>query len=371
MDRDTGDTVKVCFIMLQSYPLFNPEVKKIFGGAEVDCYYLATELAKDKDYNVSCIVADYGQPPVEVRQGVALIRSLDFDKNLLVGAWRLWQEFKEADADIYMLKTASAGVPLVAFFCKIYSRCFVYRTAHQYEYDGTYLKKHFFLGKSFAWALRQAKVVFAQNNNDEEQLQKTIGIGSIAIPNGHRLSGLAGDERDSILWVGRTADFKKPRRFIELARKFPDEKFVMICQQATGDKHYNELVRDAESVSNLEFHKHVEFGRVDSFFNRAKVFVNTSDAEGFPNTFIQACKCQTPILSLNVNPDGFLVKYKCGMCACGDWERFAGMLKQLLDEETGRQYGGNGRQYAEEHHDIARIVEQYKSIFVKLAEENK
>lgn len=359
-------SVRICFIAPKAYPLFNPDIGGVFGGAEVDFYYLATELAKDKDYNVSCIVADYSQPPVEVRQGVALIRSLDFDKNLLVGTWRLWRALKEANADIYMLKTASAGVPLVAFFCKSHRKCFVYRIAHQYECDGTYLRQHFFLGKSFAWALRQAKVVFAQNNNDEEQLQRTIGVGSIAIPNGHRLSGLAGDERDSILWVGRTADFKKPRRFIELARKFPDEKFVMICQQATGDEHYDELVRDAGSVGNLQFHEHVAFNRIEGFFARAKVFVNTSDSEGFPNTFIQACKCSVPILSFAVNPDNFLTEHECGLSCGGDEGRLAEGLGFLLDQERYIELGRNGRRYVEEHHDIAKIIEQYKNIFVEL-----
>ena len=54
------------------------------------------------------------------------------------------------------------------------------------------------------------------------------------------------------------------------------------------------------------------------------------------------------------------------MCACGDWQGFVSMLRQLLDEETGREYGGNGRQYVEQKHDITKIIEEYKKIFRRL-----
>ena len=59
--------------MPKAYPLFNPQIKTVFGGAEVDLYLLATELAKDNDFAVSFITADYGQPPIETIAGVKII----------------------------------------------------------------------------------------------------------------------------------------------------------------------------------------------------------------------------------------------------------------------------------------------------------
>ena len=105
---------------------------------------------------------------------------------------------------------------------------------------------------------------------------------------------------------------------------------------------------------------------MDSFFERAKVFVNTSESEGFPNTFVQACKNATPILSLTVNPDDFINKHGCGLCSNGDWDIFVDMLQRLLDEETSRKYGRNGRRYAEENHDIRKISKKYEETFRQL-----
>ncbi len=56
---------RVCFVSLKAYPLFNPDISSVFGGAEVDLYMLATELANDERFEVSFIVGDYGQPPLE------------------------------------------------------------------------------------------------------------------------------------------------------------------------------------------------------------------------------------------------------------------------------------------------------------------
>jgi len=107
----------------------------------------------------------------------------------------------------------------------------------------------------------------------------------------------------------------------------------------------------------------VPFSEIDSFFQRAKVFVNTSDAEGFPNTFIQACEFGVPILSLNVNPDGFLDEYDCGISCEGDFERFLGSLGFMLTDNKYIEMGKRGRTYVEQNHDIKKTVEEYKKIF--------
>ena len=355
--------VGVCFVSPKAYPLFNRDCPEVFGGSEVDVYLLGTELAKDQNFHVSFIVADYGQPAEEDRENVNMIRSLDFDKNSLGGVAKIWRAMKKADADFYFIKTASPGTSLVSWFCRLHRKRFVYRTAHQDECDGTYLRQHRLLGKAFAASLRRADMVLAQNVVDADNLRQSIGVDSTAIPNGHRLSDQPEIKRDLILWAGRSADFKRPDKFLDLARRFPSERFVMICQRATGDESYGRIVDEAPRVDNLEFIERVPFDEVDSYFQRAKVLVNTSDSEGFPNTFIQACKSAAAILSLNVNADDFLNRYSCGLVCGGSRERLAEGLQYLLDENRYIEIGKNGRRYAEEHHDISEIVKQYKQLF--------
>ncbi|MHC4396447.1 MAG: glycosyltransferase family 4 protein [Planctomycetota bacterium] len=365
-----SEPIKICFIAPKTYSLFNPAVQAHFGGANVDLYYLSTELAKDPNFDVSFIVADYGQPDEERRENVRLLKSLDFNAGQLAGAVRVWRAIKTADAQIYFQKAASLGTFLIALFCKLHKRIFIYRTASQRECNGEYFKKHFFAGKSFCWSLHNAKRVIVQNEIDKANLRQTADVRSEVIGNAHHLPVVSGSDKNVILWVGRSAAVKRPELFIDLAEEISGESFVMVCQHATDDEKYEELVTRAKAVENLEFIEWVGFDKIDSYFQRAKVFINTSESEGFPNAFIQACKYATPILSLNVNPDDFLNKHHCGMCANDDWDVFVDMLKQLLNNDKIDELGNNARRYAEENHNIAEVIKQYKAVFEQVVNRN-
>ncbi len=370
MTAEQVEPIRVCFVILRAYTLFNPEAKGVIGGAEVEFYYLAKELARDPNYQVSCIVADYGQEQIEIREGVTLIKTLGFNKKRVSATFRLWKALRTADAQIYVRKFPSAVTTEVALFCKRYGRRFVYRTASAVECDGTFIREHFFRGKGFVWSLRQADAVIAQNKTGAKNLTETLGVSAQVIKNPHQLPPLVQKERDTILWVGRSAKVKRTKLFLELAKQMPQQQFTIICQKAIKDTEYDSLAAKAQQITNLEFIPRVPFRKIREYFQRARMLVNTSDYEGFPNTFIQACKWATPILSLNVNPDGFLDKYECGMCANGDWELFVDMLKQMLNRETAHKLGNNARKYVEEFHDINKIIKKYKTLFIQVAKDN-
>jgi glycosyltransferase involved in cell wall biosynthesis len=188
----------------------------------------------------------------------------------------------------------------------------------------------------------------------------------MVIPNGQRLAESGRRKRDTVLWVGRSTHLKRPELFIKLAESTPNEMFAMVCQEATDDENYAALMAQAKEVENLQFIERVPFSEIDSYFQRAKVFVNTSDSEGFPNTFVQACNCATPILSLKVDPDGFITKHNCGIGCNGNWQRMLDSLKVMLAEKHYVKLGENARKYAEAHHDITKIVEIYKTMFAEL-----
>jgi len=342
-------------------------VEAIFGGAEVDLYLLATELAKDAAFDVRCVVADYGQPATETIQQVKLYKSLDTAKNLFLGGRKLWRALRQADAQVYMSEACSLGTALHAYFCRKHDRKFVYRTAHTRECDGTYFQSHPRRALAVRWAFRQADVLLTQNDEDAENLRRTTQLDSKVIRNGIRLVKAEQPKEDVILWVARSATIKHPERFVQLARELPEMKFTMVCPRAEGDFQYESFVNEAESVANLQFIQGASYQDIGTFFERARVFVCTSDQEGFPNTYVQACQSVTPIVSLHVNPDDFLHRNQCGFCANGDWQVFADTVRKVMDTDLGAAWGVNARRYVEKNHDITRIIEEYKTIFRELA----
>jgi glycosyltransferase involved in cell wall biosynthesis len=206
-------------------------------------------------------------------------------------------------------------------------------------------------------------MVFVQNSSERADLLSTTGVSSNSIPNGHPLPVVDISKKDTVLWVGRSAAIKQPELFIHLAAKFPEEKFIMISPRSTGDSNYERLKDEIGDLKNLEFIEFVEFAKVQAYFTSAKIFVNTSEAEGFPNTFIQACISSTPILSLQVNPDKVLDKYNIGISCSGDIEQLNEKLHLILTDNNLRlKMGNNAREYAEEKHNIKKIADIYKKI---------
>jgi glycosyltransferase involved in cell wall biosynthesis len=355
--------IRVCFVSLSAYPLFNPQVQAVFGGAEVDLYLLATELATDSRFDVRFVVGDYGQPAVERLQNVTLFKSLRVGGNYFLNVGKVWNALRHANADIYFQEACSLLTTTVALFCKRHRRQFIYRTASRREANGEYFQQHLLRGPLVSWAFSTANSLIVQNEEDQRCFS-ALGLTSTIIRNACRLWTVSPAGREYVLWVGRSEQVKRPNLFIQLAQSMPDVSFLMICSCASRDSDYNDLVSRAESVSNLRFIPGVPFAQVDSYFEKALMYINTSDSEGFPNTFVQACKSGTPILSLNVNPDRFLDRHQCGLCAGGDWDEFLKMTRQMLKPQTAAQFGQNGRLYAEKTHDIRQIIEVYKDLFL-------
>ena len=62
------------------------------------------------------------------------------------------------------------------------------------------------------------------------------------------------------------------------------------------------------------------------------MFVNTSEYEGFANSFIQAGQGGAAILSFEVDSDGVLSRHGAGICAQRDETRFFAVAGELMNE---------------------------------------
>ena len=121
------------------------------------------------------------------------------------------------------------------------------------------------------------------------------------------------------------------------------------------------------SVRNLKWMHRMSFEDAVSLFQEAMLFVNTSRFEGFPNTFLQAAACGTPIVSWSVNPERFLDRYEIGYCANREWSRFEYCVRLLCaDEPLRARLGENGRLYVHEHHNPVVIAREYAELFLSL-----
>jgi len=358
--------VKVCFVGFYAWPLFRPARTGDIGGAEVQLYTLARELARDAGFRVDFIVRNENGGS-ETIDGVTvhklpLIRKPGLRRQLayFAGLWRL---LRWIDPDIVVQRAAGSLTGMLGLYCALNRKRFVYMVAHDYDVEPTL--PAWFQG-NMAWlayrtGLRLADQVIVQHDRQRQQLMDNYHKAGIIRPCALEAGdALPAEERRTILWVGRCERIKQPEMFLSLAHAFPQEQFVMICPPAASGPAYFESIRSqALGLRNMTFVERVAFRQIGAYFRSARLFVNTAIQEGFPNTFVQAWMHGVPVVSLSVDPGSVMAQHGLGISCEGSREALERAVSSLLaDRPLWERLSRDTYAYAHEHHDIRRQVER-------------
>ncbi len=372
---------KICFVNVNTYSIFNSyNNKAAVGGTEIQLFNLANYLSQRKFYQVSFIIGDWGQKEdIEQYNKIKLIKSFSLKKtfwNYIKSLFILWNRIRKVNAEIYIMSSAGLEIGIVSFFCKLNKKKFIYRTAHQMDCDGSFIKNNGFIGRVFEYGLKQADLIITQNYDHYKLLKKQM-LNSIIIKNAlvinntynkKLLKSKINNHNNYILWVARCDKWKRPELFLKIVKSFPYEKFIMISPKVEHNKElFFKIKKEAKNLSNLKFIEKVSFNKIQKYFDRAKLFIGTSDYEGFPNTYIQACIGGTPIISLKVNPDKFITKNNLGYCADGDFKLMLQQIKNILkNKEDWHIKSNKAIEYVKREHDIQIIGKKWEKIINQL-----
>lgn len=370
--------IKVCFVSLNVYPFFNKQCKVIHGGAEVQLYFLANKLAEDSRFEVSFMVGNFGQKNVETVGGIRLYKSYNpnIRNNFLTKIYRAIiysRLFRKIDADVYVVSASDGSIGIFSFLCKLYGKKHLFRTAHQMDVDQSFIKENGVSGKFYKYGLENAAKVITQSKDHQILLKKNHGINATIVRNSFRIRDRKKNKKKYILWVARFTKWKRPELFIKLCKEFPKEQFVMICPpNVDSGKEYSRFIKKAKKIKNLRFIESIAFNGIQKYFDNAKIFVNTSESEGFPNTFIQAGIGKTPIISLNVNPDNFLSKCACGYYCKNNINELSKNLKSLLNNKNRyKTMQKNIFEYTKRNYDLTHNFKKFKNIIMGLKNDFK
>ncbi|MFM8552520.1 MAG: glycosyltransferase family 4 protein [Nitrospiraceae bacterium] len=281
-------------------------------------------------------------------------------------AFRWFRLFRSIRADVYVTRCASAQVKNMQTACSLLRRPFVYMVAHEMDVSGEYTRANPTAGKLFEEGLRRADAIVCQHGGQAELLRARYARDAQVVrsicPSPVR-SGAA-ESKKAILWIARSDSWKQPELFMDLVGRLPNESFVMVSPLSQMEPEIlSGLKARAERMANLRFMERVPFGETAALFDEAKVFVNTSKWEGFPNTFLQAAACGTPIVSWAVNPDDVLDRYHFGLCAHGDTARLEELVRLVCADDALRaELGRQGQRYVREHHDPAVVAGQFADL---------
>ena len=361
--------MKICFVSLQSYPcLAQKSAIKTIGGAELQQIFIGKGL-RDKGHDVSYITLDYGQPDGEIIDGLRIIKSFEPEEGLFgirfyyPRLYKIWKALKRANADVYYVRGATILPGILAIFCKIYGKRFVLAGAHDTNFNPRLFRFSFRRDKIlYKYGVRHAYAIIAQSNKQKSLLWKHFQLNCTVISNFYPFHTvqLPVSQRRYILWVATIRAWKRPLQFIKLAEAFPSEKFIMIGGPDLGKDAslFDVIQKRAEQVKNLSFLGFQPLYITERYFDRCKIFVNTSVYEGFPNTFLQSWNRGIPVISY-VDPDHVISKNGLGFVVTSEQQLHKSLSKFLSNPSWG---SGPILDYFTKNHS-SNIIDQYYILF--------
>jgi glycosyltransferase involved in cell wall biosynthesis len=361
----------ICFVAPNAYPILAGDRKIRFaGGAEVQQSLLAREFAA-RGYRVAMVSLDFGQPACVMIDGVEVIRACAPDAGIPVLRFihprltSLWRAMKCADADLYYQRSAGALTGMVVAFARAHRRACVYAAASDADFDESprfipYLRDRLL----FRWGVRNATAVAVQNAAQLAACRRVHSRAASLIGNCHPPRDASAEHAGHVLWAGSVRQHKRPLEVVSCAERCPDLRFRMV---GDGDADLMAALRSAAArLTNLEVIGFVPFAEVDQHFDGAFALLNTSPAEGFPNTFLQAWARGVPTVSY-VGPGVQFDGRQIGK-TCDSVEASARQLHRwrAMPEEW-RSAGADARRYVALHAGVGGAASAYESLFLDIA----
>jgi glycosyltransferase involved in cell wall biosynthesis len=374
------DKPSVCFVSLHNFATLvdDPEFGRI-GGAEMQQAIVGRNLAK-RGYKVSFVTFDHGQDDHLEIDGMRIIKAYDQNGGIPVLRFAhprltgLWHAMKRADADIYYQRAGSDETGIVAAFCRLHRRMFVFAVAsdgHCLARRPAWRARHEQV--FYNYGLRRADLVIAQTMTQQELLRENYGIDSSVIRNcaldhGHRPDEVDSAEpasRTRFLWVGSLAPVKRPDLLLDVAENSRDLEFDVVGGGDSESEYAQHILSRARSLPNVEMHGKVPHAQVCHFYQQSVALVCTSQIEGFPNVFVEAWSCGLPVVS-TFDPDGVIVREELGAVA-QDASGLASAMRCLRSSpDRWRGMSQRVRRYYLDHHTVEVAMAEFEQALAEV-----
>jgi glycosyltransferase involved in cell wall biosynthesis len=356
----------VCFVCPGATDLFAPDPRAA-GGAELQLLLLGRELAR-RGRAVSFVVrARPGLDGGPIRLVPAALRA-DLPRGIgrVVNSARLWAALGRAGADVYVQRGADAQTLDVALFALARGRRFVFMAAHDDDFLLRTIHTDRVRNQEYRQGLSRASAVVAQTDRQRDLARERFRRRAEVVPNAVEIPAACPPPGDGALWVGMLRPEKRPEAVLELARALPSVRFTVVggapTAGAPGAEAARAFLRRAARLPNVACAGVQPPGRMDAFYARAAVLVNTATGEGFPNAFLEAWARGRPVATAGVDPDETICRHGLGIHARGIGALARALEGLLGDPARLRRMGEAARRHVEARHAVGVVVDRLEAV---------
>lgn len=347
------------------------------GGAELQLKYMAEALANAGN-EVYVIYLNYNNK--QVKSGI--VKNIPIKKIFIPSILgqshflylrSLKNKIKEIAPDLIITRTFSSWAGIAAKYAHDHKIKHVHFIASDREVNKK-VKRWYKLFDMIEKAIHKNifkinnVILITQNDFQHNAIKNRYKVLSFKATQAAPLSNMSRIVKSKntikIVWVANFKPLKQPEKFIEIAKHFKDRKdiqFIMIG--GYKNSHYEQLIEEHSYLENIQFLGAVSNDCVNQELDSTHILINTSDYEGFSNTFVQAWMREVVVLSLNSDPDNILTEQEIGF-RCESIENMVSIISMLCSDKVQLEYmGKKSRSYAKNNHSIDRV---YQSLFKQM-----
>lgn len=221
-------------------------------------------------------------------------------------------------------------------------------------------EKNYFAKK----AVQNADAVYCQAKYIIPKTKSLYGLSSDPgfLPNPVRVSQIVFKKADkpTVCFLARWDRRKRPEIFFELAKEFPDVKFIAIgkAHDETYDRHLRKRYSGLPNLEMTGFIDQFTSNRLEDILQKSWIMINTAARECLPVAFLEAAARKCAILSSN-NPDDFAEHFGYRV----ENDDYATGLRFLLEKDKWRERGERGYEYVKETHELKKVVDEHIAIY--------
>lgn len=364
---------RICLLGLDNLSVLAPERANLPpAGEPVQQTLLARALVR-RGFEVSMVVADLGQPDGAVFDGIRTLTAYKPDAGIPVlrfvhPRWTgIAAALARAEADVYYTSCASAALTQLAGAARRRGARAVFRVASDSDCDPSRLLIRLWRDrKLYEHGLARMDSILVQSEHQRDTLRRNYGHASevagmfVAPPE----ALLPFDARAThALWVSNIRHVKRPDVLLDLAKALPEVAFRMVGGPLPGAEAEFDRARDtAAQLPNVLFSGALPYAATGGAYAAARVLVNTSDVEGFPNSYLQAWSHGVPVVAF-FDPDGVIRRHGLGIAADSPAAMREAVLALTRDRGAWQQASQRCLDYMAAEFGEDRVLEPYLRAF--------
>jgi glycosyltransferase involved in cell wall biosynthesis len=331
--------------------------KAVSGGNDKQEWLLAKSLAAC-NHEVILLVPQSTPLVADNIDGVRLVRCPTQRPTLLYVLWTLRKE----KPDWFHVMGATPNLWICAVAAHLFGIKCAYAISHDRGHNPrTALMYRPYLWPLYAMGLRAVDRILAQHPQQADLMapkyrQKTFVVNNVVEP-----LPTVKSEKPYISWVGWLRKVKRPEILLDIAKALPDVRLV-VCgpvSEIESEKEFShQIIDEFKKYPNIDYKGYVPRDETQRIIAQSAIFLSTAQAEGFPNTFLEAWVSSVPTVSLEIDPGGVMNSYHTGLVVSSVDETIKVIDELLSQPDKLRELGQNAYQYVERFHSGNTVCHQ-------------